>query len=39
MEVGALPKVILIDKEGIIIAVDEDAKGQALENLLKKIFE
>ena len=36
MEVSALPKVILIDKEGTIIAVDQEAKGKALEIILEK---
>ena len=38
MEVSALPKVILIDTEGKIIATDEEAKGELLEKLLTAIY-
>ncbi|NAS29903.1 redoxin family protein [Flavobacteriaceae bacterium R38] len=38
MEVSALPKVILINPEGKIIAVDEEAKGEQLETLLANIY-
>ncbi|PQJ79863.1 TlpA family protein disulfide reductase [Polaribacter porphyrae] len=38
MEVSSLPKVILFDKEGKIIAIDEDAKAEKLEAKLNAVF-
>lgn len=38
MEVSALPKVILINPEGKIIATDEDAKGKQLETFLNNLY-
>ncbi|MEM9679381.1 MAG: TlpA disulfide reductase family protein [Bacteroidota bacterium] len=38
MEVSALPKVILLDSDGTIIAVDEEAKGDKLAAKLSSMF-
>jgi hypothetical protein len=38
-EVSGLPRMILVDKEGMIIATNDEARGRHLEETLKRALD